>query len=363
MSSLEQIQALLQRKRLDALLISQPENRRYLSGYSAPDTSIDESAGYLLIPAKRGPILLTDSRYELQAEAEAAEFDVAVYPRGLQALLLKILPSLQIKRLAFESHYTLHATALSLTKALQKIAVEFVSLPKFVEKLRAQKTADEIDKIRLAVNLNEEVFVEIYSGLKPGQTERDVALKIETAMRMKGADGPSFDTIVAAGPNGARPHAIPTNRPLREGEPIIIDMGVRLNGYCSDMTRTVVCGNPDEKTLKLLRLVRKAQLAGMNSIRAGVVARDVDRAARGVIDQAGFGKRFGHGLGHGVGLAVHEAPALNRRNRRKLLSGMVVTVEPGIYIPEWGGVRLENMVAVYENGHELLNNDRTFLDV
>lgn len=363
MSSLEQIRSSLQRKRLDALLISQPENRRYLSGYSAADTSIDESAGYLLIPARGGPFLLTDSRYELQAEAEAVGFDIAVYHRGLPALLLKILPALHIKRLAFESHYMLHATAISLAKALQKTAVEFVPLSKFIEKLRVQKAAEEINKIRLAVKLNEEVFTEIYSGIKPGQTERDVALKIETAMRMKGADGPSFDTIVAAGPNSARPHAVPTDRPLREGEPIIIDMGVRLNGYCSDMTRTVVCGSPDEKTLTLLRLVRKAQLAGMDSIRAGAIARDVDRAARGVIDHAGFGKRFGHGLGHGVGLAVHEAPALNRRNRGKLLPGMVVTVEPGIYIPEWGGVRLENMVVVQENGHELLNNDRPFLDV
>ncbi len=211
--------------------------------------------------------------------------------------------------------------------------------------------------------LNEEVFGEVYGSLRPGQTEREVACRIESVMREKGADGPSFPSIVAAGPNAASPHAIPTARPINERETVIIDMGVRLRGYCSDMTRTVVLGRPDNKTIELFRLVRRAQLAGLATIRAGVKAKDVDRAARRIIAAAGYGDLFGHSLGHGVGLAVHEAPSLNRRNRMVLAPQMVVTVEPGVYIPGWGGIRLENMVVVEKDGCRLLNKDTTFLDL
>lgn len=232
-----------------------------------------------------------------------------------------------------------------------------------VENLRLQKTEEELRKIEKSVQLNEEVFREIYKELKPGLTEREVALKIETAMRVKGADGPSFETIVASGPNSALPHAAPTDRTIQKNEPIIIDMGLKLDGYCSDMTRTVVLGTPSKYTVSMFRLVRKAQLAGIKSLKAGMTGQDVDRMARNVIDLEGLGDRFGHGLGHGVGLAVHEAPALNWRNRKKLQEGMVVTVEPGIYIPEWGGIRLENMAVVQKNGCRVLNQDTTFLDL
>ena len=211
--------------------------------------------------------------------------------------------------------------------------------------------------------LNESVFQEVYVNLKPGQTEREVALAIESIMMRQGADAPAFPTIVAAGPNAALPHAIPTDRVINPGETIIIDMGLKLDGYCSDMTRTVVLGAPDRKTVKIIRLVRQAQRAAIRTIEAGILARDADRAARALISAAGYGKNFGHGLGHGVGLAVHESPSLNRRRRNKLQPGMVVTVEPGIYLPGWGGVRLENMVVVEEKGCTVLNRDETFLDI
>jgi len=367
-SPLTDIRAILHKKGLDGLLVCQPENRRYLSGYTATDSSIAESAGVLLIPARGTPFLLTDFRYRLQAEAEAAGFEVVLYRRGLLALLQKLLPALAIKRLGFESHYLLHTTALALEDLLKKLACAAVPLTDAVEKLRLRKNAAEIEKIRASVKLNEAVFQEIYADLEPGQTERQVALRIETAMRLKGAEGPSFATIIAAGPHGALPHAVPTDRPLQRGEPIVIDMGLRLDGYCSDMTRTVVLlkrpgALPDERTTTLLRLVRQAQLAAQGLIRAGIAAREVDRAARQIITAAGYGKYFGHGLGHGVGLAVHEGPALNRRNRGKLAAGMVVTVEPGIYLPGWGGIRLENMVVVTDEGCEILNQDQTFLDI
>lgn len=363
MKRLEYLRALLKRRKLDAFLVTQPENRRYLSGFTAVDTSIAESSGVLLITSKGVPFLLTDSRYELHAREEAAGFEVLLYPKGLAALLKTLLPRLGITRLGFESHYMLYESAKKLRSFLARIKVETVPLSGLVEKMRIRKDADEVARIEKSVLLNESVFAEIHPTLTPGQTEKEVALRLENCMRLKGAERPSFDTIVAGGPNGAAPHAVPGDRPLQENEPIVIDMGLILDGYCSDMTRTVVLGTPDQKTVDLFRLVRRAQLAAQNSITAGMTGREADRLAREVIRQAGLGDRFGHGLGHGVGLAVHEGPGLNRRNRKKLMPGMIVTVEPGIYLPGWGGIRLENMVVVEEKGCRLLNRDTTMLDL
>jgi len=349
---------------VQALLVTQPENRRYLSGYTAEDHSAQESSGALLIPLRGRPLLLTDFRFQLHAESEAgAWYDIVLYQRGPVPLLVKLLPKLGLKRLAFESHAMMHATALRLAEALRPSGVETMGSTDLVERLRECKSEAEIELIRRAVWLNEDVFRECYKQLGPGMTEKEAARHIEATMLRLGAEGPSFPTIVAAGPNGALPHAVPTDRPIRQGEPVVIDMGVRLAGYCSDMTRTVVLGDPDRPTVERIRLVRQAQKAAMARIRAGAMARQVDRAARQTIATAGLGDRFGHGLGHGVGLAVHEAPYLNKRSRRQLAAGMVVTVEPGVYLPEWGGIRLENMVVVRPDGCELLNRDTTFLDI
>ena len=194
-------------------------------------------------------------------------------------------------------------------------------------------------------------------------TEREIALALELTMREMGAEGPSFPTIVAFGTNAARPHAVPTDRELQAGDLVLIDMGLIHRGYCSDMTRTFVAGRPDRTYIDRHRVVRAAMQAGIGAIRAGVTGAEVDRVARQVIADAGYGDHFGHSLGHGVGLAVHEAPRLSRTNRKKLRAGMVVTVEPGIYLPEWGGIRLENMVVVGEHGPEVLNRDTTGLDL
>lgn len=359
----DRLKPLLRRRNLDALLVTQPENRRYLSGYTATDLSINESSGALLVVRRGRPLLFTDFRYQLQAEREATGFKVVIYRKGLLDLLKKVLIELGVVRLGFESHYFLHQAAGKLQEMAAEIGVETVPVTGLVESLRICKNQDELEKIRAAVELNEEVFREVYHQLRPGQTERQVALRIETLMREKGAERPSFDTIVAGGPNGALPHAVPGERPLREGEPIVIDMGLVLEGYCSDMTRTVVLGRMDETTRDRFRLVRRAQQAGIAAVRIGATGREVDRAARQVIEAAGFGPAFGHSLGHGVGLAVHEPPALSARYRRTLRAGMVVTVEPGVYLSEWGGIRLENMVAVTDSGCEVLNEDATFLDV
>jgi Xaa-Pro aminopeptidase len=361
--SIPLLQQQLKRRGLDAFLVSQPENRRFLSGFTATDHSISESSGFLLIPRQGTPLLLTDFRYQLQAQSDAGGFDILLYRRGVLDLLKTLVRKLAIHSLGFEANYFLHAKYLLLARMAATLNVRLTPLDGQIERLRLEKSAEALAAIRRSVALNEACFLQIYPTIRPGQTEIDVALALETAMRRLGAEGPSFSTIVASGPNGAKPHAVPSQRPLGLGEPIIIDMGLILDGYCSDMTRTIVLGQPDAETVARFRLVRQAQLAGLAALRPGVSGREVDTAARAIIQGAGHGAHFGHALGHGVGLAVHEGPSLSSRNRKLLRPGMVVTVEPGLYLPQWGGIRLENMAVVTADGHEVLNQDTTFLDL
>ena len=357
------LQKRLRGKKLGGLLVTEPCNRRYLSGYTAADHGIGESAGVLLVPAHGQPLLLTDSRFSLQAAEEANGFTIEWYRAGLGKLREILLPKLNIKRLGFESHYMLHAVWGKLTKRLDRVGVELVDCGTMVERMRLIKDEEEISRLKQSVLRNEQVFQLVYNTIEPGMSEREIALALELTMHELGAEGPSFETIVAFGTNAARPHAVPTDRILKPGDLVLIDMGLVLDGYCSDMTRTFVAGKPDDTYLERLRVVRRAQLAGTHAIRPGVTCREVDRAARRVIEEAGYGEYFGHALGHGVGMAVHEEPRLSSRSRRKLQPGMIVTVEPGIYLPEWGGIRLENMVVVREDGAETLNEDRTGLDI
>jgi len=360
---ISRLQQLLRRKKVDALLVTQPHNRRYLSGFTATDHDIGESSGVLLIPARGKGLLLTDFRYRLQAEQEVSHLQVEIYARGLTTLLKKLLVRLDFSTLAFESDYLLHATHRAMKESFRKKGIELVPFSGVIEKMRRIKDTDEIEFIRRSVALNEQVFQEIFPTITAAHTEIEITLALEQAMRLRGASGPSFETIIASGDNSALPHAVPSGRKIAADRPLTIDMGLVLNGYCSDMTRTFVPGNAEKKYRKIHRIVRKAQLAGMAAIRAGVSGREVDRAARDVIAEAGYGEYFGHSLGHGVGLAVHESPRLSTRSHDTLKAGMVVTVEPGIYIPGWGGIRLENMVLVLEDGCENLNSDTTWLDV
>ncbi len=357
------LQKKLRRRKLDALFVSEPHNRRYLSGYCGEDHGIGESSGFLLIPARGRPYLLTDSRFHLQAAGETSDYTILLCPKGLNSRLKQLLPELCIRRLGFESHYTLHAAVVKREKVFAGAEIEFVPVFDLVEKMRLIKSEDEIKAIALSVERNEQVFELVYASIEPGMSEREVSLALELTMHELGAERPSFATIVAFGGNGAHPHAVPGERILKSGDIVLIDMGLILNGYCSDMTRTFVAGKPDSVFSERLQLVRRAQLVGTEAIRDGVTCREVDRAARKIIEDGGYGKYFTHSLGHGVGLAVHEEPRLSLRSRRKLKTGMVVTVEPGIYLPDWGGIRLENMVVVREEGAEVLNRNMTGLDL
>ncbi len=360
---IKKLQASLRRKKLDAFLVGRPENRRYLSGYTAGDHSINESSGMLLICSKGPNYLLTDFRYDQQAKQETDHFEVRLYPRGLMVLLGSLLPELGLKRIGFESHYFLHNSADKLLEMGRKKRLEIIPTAGIVENMRLIKDQDEIDAIRKSVRLNEQVFQDVFTTITAGMTELDIALSLENLMRKLGAERPSFDTIVATGGNSALPHAVPARYPIKKDQPLMIDMGLILDGYCSDMTRTFVVGKADKRYLELHRIVRRAQLAAIKGIRPGATMKEIDAKARSIIHAAGYGKEFGHALGHGVGLAVHEEPRLSSRSRKKLRPGMVVTVEPAVYLPGWGGIRLENMVVVTENGCEVLNQDTTWLDL
>ena len=352
----------LARRGFDGLLVAGYGSRRYLSGYQARDMGLTESAGLLFIPRRGRPFLLTDSRYELAAREEAPDFEVLIYRSGLLKILRPLLHDLGVRRFAFESAWLSHAAALRLIEGCAAEDIRAEAASGLVERLRRVKDETELAAIRRSVQLNEEVFAAFMDRFEPGMTERAAARMIENLMLEMGAECPGFPTIVAAGENGAKPHAEPSERRIERGEPVVIDMGLVLDGYCSDMTRTVVLGRADEKILEHIRLVRRAQKAAIAAVSAGVEACAVDRAARRIIRDAGHGDHFGHATGHGVGIEVHEAPSLNSRSHLRLRRNMVVTVEPGVYIPGRAGVRLENMVVVTENGCEILNRDTTFLD-
>ena len=348
---------------LDTAWIIQPENRRYLSGFEAADTQITESSGSLLITQDRA-VLVTDSRYTTQAQKEAPEFEVLTIARSLAEELPDILGTFGTRHLGFEGGHLTWETYHRLREAFDAAPrdVELHPLNNMVEDMREIKDQAEREALTDAAHLISRIIETVAADLRPGMTEKEVAYHIESLARTGGAESLSFPSIVASGPNSALPHAVPTDRKLKEGEPIILDAGVRLNGYCSDMTRTLFLGTPRENFRHIYKIVRKAQSAAIHAITPSILSTQVDQMARQIIDEAGYGEYFGHGLGHGVGLATHEAPKLGPRGPVLLKEGMVATVEPGIYIPEMGGVRLEEMVAVTPTGAEVLTPNQNLYD-
>ncbi len=352
----EKLRRSLTKSDIDTLLVLVEENRRYLSGFTGEDTQFDESAGALIINADR-LVLATDSRYELQAKTEASLFDVVCYKKGLAQELPEILNELKTERLGFESIRMTCREHQKINEELSKSAAGVILVPveDLVEALRIIKEEQEITALRQALMIAEASFTDLLNRLRPGMTEKELAWMMEQRMRESGAEALSFPTIVAAGPNSALPHAIPGDRKVQAGEPLLFDWGARLNGYCSDISRTVVLGKPDQTFEKIFGIVLEAQRAAIEAIKPGMSSKAVDQIARNYIEEKGYGGKFGHGLGHGTGLAIHEAPRLSPLKDIVLASGMVSTVEPGIYLPEWGGIRLENMIVVRDDGAEVLN--------
>jgi Xaa-Pro aminopeptidase len=347
----------------DTIWIMQPENRRYLSGFKAGDGQLTESSGSLLI-TKSASLLATDSRYTTEAEMESVDFEVITLQKGLSEGLPGLLTRLGTRRLGFEEDYVTWGLHRDVTKKLRKLspAVRLAPLKEMTEDLREIKDKEEVRAMKASADLMSHILGEVLGMLKPGLTEKHLAWQIEGLAREGGAEGLAFPSIVASGPNSALPHAVPTDRKIRPREPITFDVGVKIDGYCCDMTRTMFIDGPTARFRKIYKTVREAQLAGLEKVRPGVDSDVADSAARGIITKAGFGHYFGHSLGHGVGLATHERPRLGPLRPVELKEGMVVTVEPGIYIPRLGGVRLEEMVVVEKKGTRILTGDSHFYD-
>ena len=347
----------------DTVWIINPENRRYLSGYTAKDTQFTESSGSLLIN-KTDCLLVTDSRYTLQARNQASEFDIKIISQDMIKSFCDIVLEMGSETLGFEEHYLTCWHHRQISDILSKASspVSLTPLNSLVENMREVKDADEIRAIKASAALISSVLDKVIEKLEPGQTELEVALQVENRAREAGADELAFPSIVASGPNSAWPHAVPTNRRLKRGEPVILDVGVNLNGYCSDITRTVFLGKPGPDLKKIYKTVRQAQLSAIKEIKPGIQSDEPDALARQIISEAGYGKYFGHALGHGVGLATHERPRLAPTKPVILKEGMIVTVEPGIYIPDIGGVRLEEMVQVVNSNAKVLTLAKHFYD-
>lgn len=348
---LDRLRALLAERDLDAALVVLAANRFYLSGWTADDHGPDESSGVLLVE-RAGATLLTSPTNLPWAKAEAR---VAVDPweRPWEPFVGTRLKERGLGRVGFEDAALTVASHAALGEAAGG-GVALSPLGGAVDALRAVKEPAEVALMAEAIRLTDEVFVAATADLQAGTTERQLAWRIERELRERGADGPAFTTIVAAGPHAARPHHVASDRPIAPGEPIIIDMGARLGGYAADLTRTIWVGAPTPRLRAVYTVVDSAQRAALGALRAGLSGKEADAVAREAIAAAGYGDAFAHGLGHGLGIRVHEAPSLGKTSADVLAAGQVVTVEPGVYFDGWGGVRIEDVGVVEADGFRVL---------
>ncbi|MBI4725989.1 aminopeptidase P family protein [candidate division TA06 bacterium] len=339
------IRKALAAQKADGIIITSLINIRYLTGYTG-------SSGLLWI-SKRQAVFFTDFRYQEQVKREVKGARSVIIKKGIWEELFLNSDFKKAKRIGFEKNDLKYHQYESLQKELKnKKLLPLAGLP---EELRKIKDPDEIKKIARAAAIADRAFSRIVKIVKPGMTELEVSYKLESIMKTLGASGPSFDIIVGSGPNSALPHAQPSERKIRKGDFIVFDFGAVYRGYHSDMTRTVCVGQPSPRHLMVYNTVLKSQLAGLKALKAGIKGQEADGAARSVIDSAGYAKYFGHGLGHGVGLEVHEAPGVGSKSANLLPANSVVTVEPGVYLPGWGGVRIEDLAAVTAKGCRILS--------
>lgn len=334
------LSARLPELRADALLVTRLPNVRYLTGFTG-------SSAQLLVTGSEA-VFFTDPRYEEQARRQVPDVRRHIYRwKEVPGIFARVSRELGAERMAFESADVTYQTYRQLQESAD---LELVPVSDVVEGLRRTKDPEEVELIGRAQEATDEAFDRVLAKLVEGVTEREVALELEQAMRFGGAEKTAFDTIVAFGENAAEPHHGPSDRPLARGDVVKMDFGCVVDGYNSDMTRTVAFGEPDPRLREIHDVVLRAQQAGIAAVRAGIRGGDADEAARSVIREAGHADHFGHSLGHGVGLEVHEAPGLRAGSDEELPEGAVVTVEPGVYVPGLGGVRIEDMVVVTADG-------------
>ncbi len=336
---------LITKQGMDGIIIVNPSNRRYLSYFTG-------SAGVLYISPKR-QVLLTDFRYIEQASKQCPDYEIINHQaKGIPTLLREFMDQDGVKSIAIESDSVTYAQYEEYKKAFGDIIIK--GTQSVVEGLRQIKDPEEIENLKKAEAIGDMAFTNIIRFIKEniakGVTENQIALALEVNMRENGAQGTSFNSIVAAGSKSSLPHAVPGDVVLKDGDFVVMDFGCIYNGYCSDMTRTIVIGEPSPKHLEIYNTVLLANEEALKAIKPGKTGKEIDAIARDIIKDKGYGDYFGHGLGHSVGLDIHENPRLATTDDTKLEPGMVVTVEPGIYIPDFGGVRIEDLVVVTEDG-------------
>lgn len=332
----------------EALLVSNPVNVGYLTGFTGDDS-------YLLLSGRES-ILLSDFRYVTQLKYECPDLKVHIRPKSklLPEETAAVIQSARLQRVAIEAASLTVATLSQWAEKLPKVS--FIATMGLVEELRQIKDKQEVEELRRAVGCAERAFARFRLMLDTTRTEKELAAELDHQMRLEGAVGSSFATIVAAGPRAALPHARPTDETVDGRQLLLVDWGADSRGYKSDLTRVLVTAKISPKLERLYGLVLRAQQQAIDAIRPGKTGQEIDAIGRNVIADAGFGKYFGHGLGHGIGLDIHELPRLSELNAKPLEAGMVVTVEPGVYLPGWGGIRIEDDVLVTRNGHEVLTS-------
>jgi Xaa-Pro aminopeptidase len=342
-SRLQKLRQSIDQKELDVLVVSQPDNRYYISGFTG-------SAGRLII-SNTDAYLAVDFRYVEQAKKESPGFTIVLVKGNILDWLPRFISELGFKKTGFEADQISFSTHQKLLQTINNdgLHIELIPTESLVESIRAIKEPGEQKFITKAVQMADAAFEQARTMLHPGVSEKEIAWELEKFLREKGSQAVPFDVIVASGPNAALPHARPSEKVILKNEPVIIDLGAKVNGYCSDLTRTFVIGDADKTFFKIYDIVLGAQLTALSNIVAGMNGDQADRLARTVIEQANYGDAFGHSLGHGVGLETHEAPRLGPNSSDILIDGMVFTIEPGIYIDGWGGIRIEDTV-VMENG-------------
>ncbi|SFS83374.1 Xaa-Pro peptidase family protein [Paenibacillus sp. BC26] len=331
----------------DAILVTSAVNRRYISGFTG-------SSGVLLITASDS-WLLTDFRYMTQAPEQAPDFTVVEHGPKWMDTVKDLAASAGVRKLAFEQDHVVFSSYTAWKEALGT-AIELTPASGVIEDLRLFKDEAELAVIRESCALADETFNHILGFIKPGLREREVALEMEMFMRSRGATSSSFDTIVASGERSALPHGVASDRVIGNNEFVKLDFGALYNGYCSDLTRTIVVGKPTDRHREIYDIVLEAQLAALAGIKPGMTGREADALARDIITRHGFGDKFGHGTGHGFGMEIHESPRLSVGGTTVLEPGMTVTVEPGIYIPGFGGVRIEDDIVITADGNALLTS-------
>jgi len=340
---LQKLRQSLAEKEIEAILISQPENRYYLSGF-------DGSSGFLLITPEKA-ILATDFRYIEQAKGQTPEYEIFQIANDIANWFPELVTGLRLKRLGFEANHITFAMYHKFSYVLEEMEYQLGMIPldSVVESLRAIKEPEEIELITKAVEMSDNAFEHIEDKIHTGMSEKEAAWEMEKFLREQGSQTIPFDIMVASGPNSALPHAKPSSRTIDSGEPVLIDIGANVEGYFSDLSRTICLGSPDDTFNKVYQAVLGAQSAAITQIEENMAGDQADSLARTVVEQAGYGDAFGHGLGHGIGLASHESPRLGPNSTDELTSGMVFTIEPGIYLPGWGGVRIEDTVVMENN--------------